>query len=156
MWLSDQCVSTEWPPAHQMTSMWPLFFHQYKEKNVFTEQVLKLQINNMHVPKVCGSISRYITQLSWKTEPARQSPKKHLWVHEPYCVTTAEATWAAANYNVYVFFSSSTSSSKQIFTFWSSVNICKLFYKGEQGLGPNRPGSPSKTLHLTSNFVMLK
>lgn len=77
MWLSDQCVSTEWPPAHQMTSMWPLFFHQYKKKNVFTEQVLKLQINNMHVPKVCGSISRYITQLSWKTEPARQSPKKH-------------------------------------------------------------------------------
>lgn len=76
MWLSDQCVSTDWPPAHQMTSMWPLFFHQYKEKMFSLSRSWSFKSIICTCPR-CGSISRYITQLSWKTEPARQSPKKH-------------------------------------------------------------------------------
>lgn len=159
MWLSDQCVSTDWPPAYQTTSMWLLFFHQYKGKNVLTEHVLKLQSIICICPS-CGSISRYIIQLSWNAEPVRQSPKKHCPhnICESMIPTVSPLQKPPGLLPSTCLFSfpQVLTLLKKIFTFWPSVNICKLFYKGEQGLGPIRPGSSSKTLHLTSIFCDAK
>lgn len=156
-----------------MISVWALTDHQrnrrpvcdycfstsIRKKNVLTEHVLKLQSIICICPR-CDSISRYIIHLSWKTELVRQSPKKHC--PRNICESTIPtvsplqktpgllpSTWMFSFPQVLTLLN-------KFFTFWPSVNICKLFYKREQGLGPNRPGSSSKTLHLTTIFCDAK
>lgn len=164
MWLNDQCVGTDWLPAYQMTSMWPLFCHQYKEK-MFSQSMSSSFKSIIWMCSRCGSISIYITQLSWKVKPARQSPNKHCPLN--ICESNKTPTNPTVSplqkppgllqRTIYMFsFPQVFLLLNKFFTFWPSVSIYKFFYEGEQGLGPNGPLSQQNSPSNINFFVMLK